>query len=130
MAKLGRGYGRFWRPLFGAVVAYAVAVQSLLIAAGGFVPSAHASQGLPGFELCVHDEQGSPELPADVPDHSGCTHCILCFAGSHQGLIGTPPVLFHHVSAQIINDSWPIDKRRVHRLSYSIASPRGPPLGP
>jgi hypothetical protein len=129
MTKLGRGSGRFWRPMIGAVVAYAVAVQSLLIAVGGFALPAHASQGALGFELCLHDDQSPPELPAGIPDHSGCTHCIFCFAGSHHALIEAPRVLFHRVSAQIVSDPWPADKRRLLRLPYSIASPRGPPLG-
>jgi hypothetical protein len=129
MAKLGRESGRFWRPVIAAVVAYAVAVQGLLIAIGGFALPAHANHGSPGFELCLHDDQGSPELPTDVPDHSGCNHCILCFAGSHHALLEKSPVLFHRLSAQIINDPWPTDKRRLHRLPHSIASPRGPPLG-
>jgi hypothetical protein len=116
MAKLGRGSGRFWRPLIGAVVAYAVAVQGLLIAVGGFALPAHANQGAPAFELCLHDDQSSPEFPADVPDYSGCNHCILCFAGSHHALLETSPVLFHRVSAQIISDPWPDDKHRLRRL--------------
>jgi hypothetical protein len=62
------------------VVAYAVAIQSLLIAVAGFSLPADAGQVAPALELCVHDDSGVPDLPADNSDHSGCTHCILCFA--------------------------------------------------
>ena len=129
MAKVGRESGRFWRSLIAAVVVYTMAAQSFLIAVGGFALPAHADQGLPGFELCLHDDKNPPELPTGVPDHSGCAYCILCFAGSHHALIETSPAVFHPVSAQIINVPWSTDKRRLHRLRYSIASPRGPPLG-
>ncbi len=71
---------RFLRPLIGIVVAYAVAAQSLLIALGGFSLPGNVGEEAPAFELCLHDAQDAPELPAGNPDHSGCTHCIFCFA--------------------------------------------------
>jgi hypothetical protein len=117
-----RGIKQFWRPLIGVVVAYAVAAQSLLIALGGFSLPAHADVAVPGFELCLHDSQGAPALPAEAPAHPGCSHCIFCFAGS-------PPVLFSRVDVAVIDAPWVADKHSLPRLSaYSIASPRGPPL--
>ena len=53
-----------WRPLTGALVAYAVAAQSLLIALGGFAIPAHANADPAAFELCLHDAQGKRGLPA------------------------------------------------------------------
>lgn len=128
MRKLGIRSKRFWRSLIGVVVAYAVAAQSLLIALGGFALPAHANEGVPGFELCLHSGQTPPVLPAGIPGHPGCSHCIFCFAGSHHALIGSPPVLFHRVDVAIIDAPKAADKHCFPRLcAYSIASPRGPP---
>jgi hypothetical protein len=120
---------RFLRPLIGVVVAYAVAAQSLLIALGGFALTAHADDAAPAFELCLHDTQGAQELPPGNPDHSGCTHCIFCFAGSHYAVIGTAPVVFHRAYVDVVDVPWAADRRPIPRLrAHSIASPRGPPL--
>jgi len=120
--------GRLLRPLIGIVVAYAVAAQSLLIALGGFSLPAHAAEGTPAIELCLHDAQSAPALPAG-PDHSACTHCVFCFAGSHQAVIGTSPVVFHRAYVEVVDIPWAADRRPIPRLrAYSIASPRGPPL--
>ena len=86
---------RFWRSLLSVVVAYAVAIQSLLIAVAGFSLPADGGQNAPAFELCLHDAAGEPALPASNPDQSGCTHCIFCFAGAHHAVIGTAPAVFH-----------------------------------
>jgi len=129
MVKPGSGYRRFWRPLIGIVVAYAVAAQSLLIALGGLNLTAHASELQPGFELCLHGSQGVPDLPIGTPGGPGCTHCVFCFAGSHHALVGSPPVAFVRVGGGIIDAPWIADKHALPRLAaYSIASPRGPPL--
>jgi hypothetical protein len=120
---------RFCRPLIGIVVAYAVAAQSLLIALGGFALPAHANNRAPAFELCLHDSQGAPELPADDADHSACSHCILCVAGSHLLVIENPPVVFHRVDIEIAASAWVTNSSGSPALpDYSIASPRGPPL--
>ena len=122
--------GRFWRPFVGVIVAYAVAAQSLLIALGGFALPAGLNDGAPAFELCVHDGQGASKLPASNPDHSPCTHCIFCFAGSHHAVIPAPPALFHRAHVQPVDAPSVTDRQPFPRLSaYSIASPRGPPLG-
>jgi hypothetical protein len=130
MNKLGIGRKRSWRPLIAVVVAYAVAAQSLFIALGGFTLPARADTAAPAFELCLHDPQGAPDAPGGVPSHPACSHCIFCFAGSHHALIGPPPVLFHRADVEIVNVPWAADKHSLPHLSaYSIASPRGPPLG-
>jgi hypothetical protein len=120
---------RFWRPLTGVVVAYAVAAQSLLIVLGGFALPAQAHDAVPAFSLCLHGSQGASELPAGTPGHSGCTHCIFCFAGSHHAVIGAAPAVFRRVDIKIavaasVATEWP----RPIAPAYSIASPRGPPL--
>ena len=104
MIKLGKS-NRLWRPLIGVVVAYAVAAQALLIALGGFSLPAQAHDGAPGFELCLHDSQAVPELPAGNPDHYGCTHCIFCFAGSHHAVIAAPLVVFHRAYVEIVDSA-------------------------
>jgi hypothetical protein len=119
----------FWRSLLSVVVAYAVAIQSLLIAVGGFSLPADAGQNTPAFELCLHDAAGEPALPASNPDQSGCTHCIFCFAGAHHAVIGTAPAVFHRVNVAMVVVAWPGDSSGPRRLArYTIASPRGPPL--
>jgi hypothetical protein len=129
--NLGIRRGRFWRALIGVVVAYAVAAQSLLIPLGGFALPAEAHENAPTFELCLHDTQEAPALPARNPGQSGCTHCIFCFAGSHHALVGSPPVLAHRVDVEFIDAPRVATKRHLPDLPpYSIASPRGPPLGP
>ena len=119
---------RFWRSLLSIVVAYAVAIQSLLIAVAGFSLPADAGENAPAFELCLHDTSGAPELPASKPD-SGCTHCIFCFAGAHHAVIGTAPAIFHRIDVAMVVVPWRGDASASTRLTrYTLPSPRGPPF--
>src|SRR6516165_3014920 len=97
---------RLWRPLIGAVVAHAVAIQSLMIVVGGFSLPANAGQNGPALELCLHDASGAPALPADKPDLSGCAHSIFCFAGAHHAVIGGASAAFHRVDLAMVFVSW------------------------
>src|SRR5215472_8006002 len=106
MSGLEREGTRYWRALLSVVVAYAVAVQSLLIAVAGFSLPADAGQNAPAFELCQHDASGAPELPASKPDLSDCMHCIFCFAGAHDAVIGTAPALFHRINVAMVVAPW------------------------
>ena len=120
---------RFLRPLIGVIVAYAVAAQSLLIALGGSSVPANVGDDAPAFELCLHDAQDAPELPAGNPDHTNYTHCIFCLAGSHHAAIEAAPVAFHRVLAETVDAPRVADRQHLPRLpAYSIAIPRGPPL--
>ena len=120
---------RLLRPLIGIVVAYAVAAQSLLIALGGFSLPVRGADGAVAFELCLHDSQGSSELPADNTDHTSRTHCIFCFAGSHHAVFGVAPAVFTRAYFEITSVPWATDPHPDPRLrAYSIAGPRGPPL--
>jgi hypothetical protein len=120
---------RFLGPLIGVIVACAVAAQSLLIALGGFSVPANVGDDPPAFELCLHDAQDARELPAGNPDHTNCTHCIFCFAGSHHATIVAPHGIFHRVYVENVDAPRVADRQRLPCLSaYSIASPRGPPL--
>jgi hypothetical protein len=120
---------RVWRSLLSIVVAYAVAIQSLLIAVAGFSLPADAGPNAPAYELCLHDGSAAPELPAGNPDQSRCTHCIFCFAGAHHAVIGTAPAVFHRINVVMVVVPWRGDTSGLTRLArYTIASPRGPPL--
>ena len=110
------------------VVAYVVAAQSLLIAVAGFSPPPDAGQNASAFELCLHDASGAPKLPASKPDLADCTHCIFCFAGSHDAVIGTAPALFHHINvAMLVVPRFSDQSGLTFLTRYKIASPRGPP---
>jgi len=127
MFKAGTNSRRLWRPLILIVVAYAVAVQSLLIAIGGFQPIARADSNV-AFELCAHDAQGAP-LPTGIPPHPGCSHCVFCFAGSHHAVIGSPPALLTRIDVAAVDGVRLVAAQVPPCLSaHSIASPRGPPL--
>ena len=122
------GVKRLWRPFLGVVVAYAIAIQSLLTVLGGFAPAAQIDSAVTGLELCHQDAQAPVEVPAKNPD-PGCAHCILCFAGAHHAVISTAPAVFHRVNVAIMVVSRlgeTFDLRWLTR--YAIASPRGPPL--
>ena len=90
----------FGRPFIGTVAAFAVAAQTLLIAFGLAIP-ARANLGTPTFELCLHDAQDAPDVPAGDPGIAACAHCIFCFAGSHQAALAAPPALLQRVDFAI-----------------------------
>jgi hypothetical protein len=119
---------RFWRPLIGIVVAYAVAAQSLLIALGGFALATPANDTSPAFELCLHDGGAAPALPAGAPTQAPCSHCIFCFAGANHAVIASPNAPVHSARFEIVEISWTADEQcRPCLADHSIASPRGPP---
>src|ERR1700688_255641 len=93
-----RSFGRLW---LGGVVAHGLAAPSLLISLGGFSLPAHAGEGVPAIELCLHDADGAPLSPPGNADHSGCTHCIFSLAGSHA-VIGTSPAVCYRVGVAIV----------------------------
>lgn len=128
MVSRGKGSTRFWRSLLGVVVAYAVAIQSMLIGVAGFAMPADAEQNASALELCLHDASGAPTLPAGKPDLSDCTHCIFCSAGDLDAVIGTAPALFQRVNVATVVAPWLGDPSGLKLLTrYTIASPRGPP---
>jgi hypothetical protein len=128
MTGPGRKAKRLWRSLVGVVAAYAVAAQTLLVALGGFSP-ADIDQNTPVFELC-HDASATPERPSSNPDYLVCAHCIFCFAGAHQAVIGGSNALLHRIDFEILAvASVAYESALPDTPSHSIASPRGPPLG-
>jgi hypothetical protein len=126
VSDIKRRVGRFF---LSVVVAYAVAVQSLLIAIGGFSQPADAGLNGPAFTLCLHDSSGTEKLPASDPNQSGCTHCIFCFAGAHHALAGAAPVFFGRVALTAVIVPWLGHERNgVRIVRHTIAIPRGPPV--
>jgi hypothetical protein len=120
---------RLWRSLLSVAVAYAVAIQSLMIGIGGFSLPAEASQNGPAFELCLHDTSDAPTLPADKPDLSSCTHCVFCFAGAHHAVVGAAPAFFGRVELATVVIPWLGNERSVALIiRHTIANPRGPPV--
>jgi hypothetical protein len=129
MGELGGMKTRIGRSLLSVVVAYAIAVQSLLIAIAGFSLPADADLNAPAFALCLHDSSGAEKLPAGDSDRSGCTHCIFCFAGAHHALAGAAPVFFGRLRIAAVTVPWLGYERSVAQLfRYIIANPRGPPV--
>ena len=125
----GRIGARLWRSLLSVVVAYAIAIQSLMIAVAGFSLPAETRQNGPAFELCLHDTAGAPALPADKPDLSGCTHCIFCFAGAHHAMVGAAPAFFGRVELATVVRPWLGNERSIALITrHTIANPRGPPV--
>jgi hypothetical protein len=129
MNRSGGIGARVWRSLLSVAVAYAVTIQSLMIAVAGFSLPVGVGQNGPAFELCLHDASGAPALPADKPDLPGCTHCVFCFAGAHHAVLGTASAVFHRANMALVVLPWrghaPPPRRLVR---YTIAPPRGPPL--
>lgn len=128
MLKFATTSRRLGRPLIAVVVAYAIAVQSLLIALGGFAQAVPTDTAAPAFELCHHDADGAPASPAQAPDHSSCNHCIFCFAGAHHAVIASPRPVFQRADITVVNIIRVADTHGLPAPSaYSIAHPRGPP---
>ena len=121
--------GGFWRWLIAVVLTHAVAAQLLLVVLGGFSLASNAEQSAPAFELCSHDANGATQSPTKIPDQSGCTHCIFCFAGAHHAVIGTARTFFRRVNVAMVVLPWLGDASGLRPPArYTIASPRGPPL--
>jgi hypothetical protein len=128
MSGLGTRSKRWLRPLIGIVVAYAVAAQALLIAIGGFSFPAQATDGMPAFTLCLHDGADAPSAPAQTPDHPGCSHCILCFAGAHHAVAAPSPAVPFRAPRKVAGAGWIAGDQSLFRLTpHAIANPRGPP---
>ena len=121
------GFKRSWRPFLCIVVAYAIAIQSLLLVLGGFAPAAQIGSAVTGLELCHQDAQAPVEVPAKNSDRP-CAHCMFCFAGVHHAVISTVPAVFHRVNIAMVVVSWLGETSGLRLTRYTIASPRGPPL--
>jgi hypothetical protein len=121
----------------GVLAAYAIAMQSLLIAIGAAaLPVQAADQSadahaFPAYVICEHAGQPAPQdapgLPA--PDQIGFEHCVFCFAGTHVAVLASPMLPpFHVVGVTVRVADWNADRSlRPNPAAYAIARPRGPP---
>jgi hypothetical protein len=116
---------RLWRQLASCVVAYALALQMILLSfAAPPLAARGADQDALAAAVCLHDQSG-PRAP--VNNSGGDEHCKYCTAGGHQ--VFTAPALPHHqivrtaeVAAAPATDAF-VPPSRAH----ASAQPRGPP---
>ena len=105
MIGLGCKGTHFWRALLSVVVAYLVAIQTLLIAVAGFSLSADAGQNASALSCACMMYPARRRCLVDL-NTSDCTHCIFCFAGAHHAVIGTAPAIFHRVNVAMVVAPW------------------------
>ncbi len=123
----GARWRRMFRRMIGVVAVYAIALQSFsaVLVAG---PATVAGELTP-FELCLHQLGDGDSAPADQPGHHGGEHCVFCVAAPHLASV-PPPTAFQPIERTIGQVFWPADRRSPSALArYSVAKPRGPPLG-
>ena len=121
----------FGRPFIGTVAAFAVAAQTLLIAFGLAIP-ARADLGTPAFELCLHDAQDAPEVPAGDPGNAAFAaplHFLLRRIASRGVRDAAGPVPARRRCNRRRASRQPAESPCPRLAAHSIASPRGPPLG-
>jgi len=114
-----------WRQLASCSVAYAFALQMVLLAfAAPTVPGLGADQGALNAALCSHD-QSAPLAPAQ--NSGGDEHCKLCPAGGHQAF--TAPIAPQHAIVRTAEAAAPpaTDAFAPRARSNASAQPRGPP---
>jgi len=118
----------FWRKLVSAVAIYALIMQPLLTAfVGTHLAQASALDDVALSQLCLHQTDGSPAVPAD--QHPAHNHCLLCFAGAFHLLDAPDPTTVSLVSPEMRKL-----RQSAHSLGpistsqYSVARPRGPPF--
>jgi hypothetical protein len=114
-----------WRRLASCIVAYAFALQMVLLAfAAPPVPGLGADQGALNAALCSHD-QSAPLAPAH--NSGGDEHCKFCPAGGHQAF--TAPTLPQHAIVRTAEAAAPpiADAFAPRSRAHASAQPRGPP---
>ncbi|WP_426443465.1 DUF2946 family protein [Bradyrhizobium genosp. P] len=80
-------------------------------------------------QICRHATDGTPLSPADQHKHA-CDHCALCFAVTIHLLDAPPPVAIQHARSETSTIRQSARSLRLSLFSrYSVARPRGPPLG-
>ena len=136
MMGIGRNCARvkpwqFWRRLVGTALIHALIIQPLLLAIiSAQSASASVTEKLSLSQLCQHATDGSPLSPADRHKDAADDHCGLCFAATFHLLDAPRPVtvrLFRSAAAKAGQSPHPLHLSLFSR--YSVARPRGPPLG-
>jgi hypothetical protein len=130
LPRTSLGPRRFWRRLVGAAVIYALIMQPLLLVAGAQLANASALDGFSVSQLCMHELDGNPVSPADQPKLPADHHCSFCFAGAFHLLDAPRPLTVQHISPEVSSVRQSAHPLRLSSFSrYSVARPRGSPLG-
>jgi hypothetical protein len=123
---------KFWRQLTSCIVIYALVLQNLLVGITGLrlALADRTNDGLPAFELCLHNADGSVPDPNDKPDIDACVHCKYCVLAAVQFL--ATPDSSRVLSVPVADTDevfWLIaDWRDEISAEYPSQRPRGPPL--
>jgi hypothetical protein len=126
VSGIGPRQRHIWRRLVSCLVAYAFALQMLLVAfAAPAIAGLAADQDALSAGLCLHD-QNAPSTPAQKS--GGEEHCKFCPAGGHQIFTtATPP---HHTILRAAETAAlpSIGALAPPSRAHASAQPRGPPL--
>jgi hypothetical protein len=119
---------RFWRRLVSAVAVYALVMQPLFLAVVGTqLAQVSALDEASLSQLCLHQTDGNPSVPADRQTNPANEHCLLCFAGAFHLLDAPKPtVSYANLESSKLRQSRPL--RLTSSSRYSVARPRGPPF--
>jgi hypothetical protein len=122
---MGFQHRRIWRQLASCLVAYAFALQLVLLGfAAPQIAAPAVDRDVLSAGLCLHD-QGGPLAPAG---NSGADeHCKFCTAAAHQ--VFTAPAIPHHTVVRTAEAAAPPASERFAPRSrtHATAQPRGPP---
>ena len=125
MSGIGPRRQRVWRRLVSCLLAYAFALQMVLLAfAMPAIAGLAADQDALSAALCTHDKS-APLAPLQ---HSGGEeHCKFCPAGGHPVIAA--PALSHHAIVRTAEEAAPpaTDAFATHPRAHASAQPRGPP---
>jgi hypothetical protein len=115
---------RPWRQLVSCVIAYAFALQLVLVGLAAPHGAAFAaSEDALAAGLCLHD-QDAPLAPGDG---GGDECCKFCTAAAHT-VFTTPPLPCHSIIRTPETAAPPAGDRFISRpLAHITAQPRGPP---
>jgi len=123
VSVMGIRRARMWRQVIGCLVAYAFALQVVLLGFGAPVAAPVADQEALTAALCLHDA-GAPPAPADK---AADEHCKLCTAGAHQAF--TAPAAAQHAIVRTAETAAlpATDAFAPPARTHASAQPRGPP---
>jgi hypothetical protein len=123
---------KLWRQLTSCIVGYALVLQGLLLSLAGVTTAFadHASDGLPGFEVCITSAGGDSADVPDLPEGNshGSIHCNDCVLAALQHLAAPPSSFTLFIVANAREIRWHIaDWRDAISVEYRSQRPRGPP---
>jgi hypothetical protein len=126
VSGIGVKQARMWRRLLSCAVAYAFALQIVLLSfVAPAIAAAPADQDVLAAGLCLHD-QSTPVSPGN--NSGGDEHCKFCTAGGHQVFAAPTPA--HHAIVRVAEAAAPpaTDPLALSPRAHTAAQPRGPPL--